>query len=106
VAFQGALDVHRGQHGVTKKRASRGGNLLTDIATATRAPLVASESTVQQKLRSIRRSGYLSFAYECFGRTGDNIVIFGHCLSTHDAHCSGKGTDSGFSPRPRAVSQL
>jgi hypothetical protein len=58
--LHGALHLYRGPHGVTKKRTSRSGNLLAQIATPRRSPLFVSEGTAQQKLRSIRRSDYLS----------------------------------------------
>lgn len=49
-------------------------------------PLFISEGTSPAKLRSIRRSTYLSFCLERLRSDSENTVVFGHSLSSQDDH--------------------
>jgi hypothetical protein len=89
------LYLHGGIHlyvdtrtGATMKRKSEGGGLLGfgDMAHTTRRPLFISEGRSGDKLRSIRSSDYLSFAYQTLADYSDPLVIFGHSLGETDAH--------------------
>ena len=53
-------------------------------AEATRQPLFVSEGTPEHKVRSIRRSDYLSFAYDALEDDTENTVVFGTSLSSPD----------------------
>jgi hypothetical protein len=89
------LYLHGGIHlyvdtrtGATVKRKSDAGGLLAfgDLAHSTRRPLFISEGRSSDKLRSIRSSDYLSFAYQTLADYSDPLVIFGHSLGESDAH--------------------
>jgi hypothetical protein len=45
-----------------------------------------SEGTADDKMRSISRSDYLSFAYSSFARHEGNLVVFGHGFGEQDEH--------------------
>lgn len=50
-------------------------------------PLFISEGTSKDKMRSIRRNDYLSFAYERFATHRGSLVVFGHSLNSEfDQH--------------------
>ncbi len=51
-----------------------------------RRPLFVSEGTSQRKLRTIRRSDYLSFALESLREDERDLVIFGARLAAQDDH--------------------
>jgi Domain of unknown function (DUF4917) len=74
--------------GATLKRKSDEGGLLAfgDLAHTTRRPLFISEGRSSDKLRSIRSSDYLSFAYQTLADYASPLVIFGHSLGETDAH--------------------
>ncbi len=74
--------------GATVKRKPDAGGLLSfrDMAHTTRRPLFISEGRSSDKLRSIRSSDYLSFAYQTLAEYSDPLVIFGHSLGEADAH--------------------
>lgn len=89
------LYLHGGIHlymdaitGATVKRTPLGGGLLdfSDIAAGNRTPLFVSEGTSSDKMRSIRRSDYLSFCYQTLADYTDPLVIFGHSLGQSDVH--------------------
>jgi hypothetical protein len=89
------LYLHGGIHlyvdartGATVKRKSGEGGLLAfgDLAHTTRRPLFISEGRSSDKLRSIRSSDYLSFAYQSLADYGGPLVIFGHSLGESDSH--------------------
>jgi hypothetical protein len=80
------LYLHGGIHlymdtrtGKTIKRSPLSGSLLnfSDMASGTRKPLFVSEGRSRDKMRSIRRSDYLSFGYESLTEYQDPLVIFG-----------------------------
>jgi hypothetical protein len=88
--------LHGGIHlrslvdGGTRKRvAAEGRALLDDFSTSfgsDEVPLLISEGEARDKLDSILRSDYLSFAYTRFAQHQGNLVIFGQGLSDEDAH--------------------
>jgi hypothetical protein len=89
------LYLHGGIHlyvdtgtGETVKRSRLSGNLLnfTDLSRRTRKPLFVSEGRSRDKMRSIRRSDYLSFGYQSLADYEGPLVIFGHSLSYADEH--------------------
>lgn len=49
-------------------------------------PLFISEGNSEEKLSSINRSDYLSFAYNKFSNHQGGLVVFGHLLSENDQH--------------------
>jgi hypothetical protein len=49
-------------------------------------PLFINEGTVQEKLKTIRSSDYLSFCYEQLLSHEGALCIFGHDLGTQDQH--------------------
>jgi len=85
-ALQFITHPFRGQ---TSKLTARRENLLSQFDTALLSgeiPLFISEGTAEDKLSAIRRSDYLSFAYEQFATHNNNLVIFGHSLEENDQH--------------------
>lgn len=88
--LHGGLHLVRLPDGGTGKRVSGdAGNLLdqfTTSATTAPVPLLVSEGRSSDKLRSIRTSDYLGFAYEEFASHEGGLVIFGHSLGDGDAH--------------------
>ena len=79
-------------------------SLASRLGTSTRKqPLFVSEATSADKLRSIRRSDYLSFAYERLATDHRPLVIFGHSLSDVDQHIV-DAINAAPSSRPVAVS--
>lgn len=73
------------------KWTSNDGNLLGSLQDwyspgASRRPLFVSEGTSQAKVRTIRRSSYLSFCLDQLRSVAGNVVVFGHSLSDQDAH--------------------
>jgi hypothetical protein len=87
--LHGGIHLRRTQAGGTLKRLSQGENLLDQFRTdwaSDEIPLLVSEGTSTDKLRSINGSDYLSFAYGSFARHRGNLVVFGHGLSDQDDH--------------------
>lgn len=88
--LHGGIHLYRDQGGKTYKHHSWAGErLLYDVQYIDEVevtPLLVSEGTSNQKLDSIQNSDYLSFAYGAFGDHQDNLVIFGHSLSSSDDH--------------------
>ncbi len=73
----------------TPQRASAASGLGCDSSTPVarapdRSPLLIGEATSADKMRSIRRSDYLSFAYRTLIDFEDPLVIFGHRLAEND----------------------
>lgn len=71
-----------------KLRAVRG-NLLDQFGRSLdrgETPLFVTEGTADDKLASINRSSYLSFAYNEFTNHKGDLVIFGHSLGESDNH--------------------
>jgi hypothetical protein len=88
--LHGGLHLYRLPSGATIKRKAEDGRSLLDLFgvpfTEGATPLVITEGTSQDKLASIRRSDYLSFAYSRFSRHKGPMVVFGHSLSDTDSH--------------------
>lgn len=88
--LHGALHLVRNTfNGCTKKRVSDDGALLSQFGrnlASDDLPLFITEGTAEDKLAAIRRSDYLSFAYEQFANHRSNLVIFGHSLGESDQH--------------------
>lgn len=89
------LYLHGGIHlyvdtrtGETIKRSRPSDNLLNfaDLSRRTRKPLFVSEGRSRDKMRSIRRSDYLSFGYQSLADYEGPLAIFGHSLSDADEH--------------------
>jgi len=88
--LHGALHLVRTADGETHKLCRREGQYLLDrfgeeILDGA-SPLVVTEGTSAGKLKSIDRSGYLTFALSQLSETRGNVVVFGHSLSAQDAH--------------------
>ena len=77
------------------------------IKTLDDVPLFISESTTQDKLKTIRSSDYLSFCYEQLLSHNGALCIFGHSLGEQDSHIvhalrQAKLTTIAFSIYPRS----
>jgi hypothetical protein len=95
----GLLFVHGGIHlwhdsltGETGKWTNQQqGGLLSQLGNSlnsnpNRLPLIVSEGRCEQKLRAIRRSDYLSFAYTQLSEDTAPTVIFGASFGSQDEH--------------------
>jgi hypothetical protein len=108
--LHGAVHLRRTRAGGTRKQTAAGQNLLSQFWTdwvGDETPLLVSEGTSEDKLRSINVSDYLSFAYGGFGTHAGNLVIFGHGLSDQDRHLThaiNQWNSPPWSPRQIAVS--
>lgn len=86
------LFLHGGLHlvrrdGIERKRTHNGQTLLAQFGSDDgEAPLFVSEGTSTQKLKAIRNSPYLSFAYNELRADTHAIVVFGLRLRAEDAH--------------------
>jgi len=82
--LHGALHLYRDVEGRTKKRGGEAdrGSILRQIEDDHESvPLFISEGTSVDKMSSIRRSEYLSFAYDKLVKHSGVLVIFGHSLT-------------------------
>jgi hypothetical protein len=85
--LHGSVHLYRRADGLAAKRVSDFDNLLDAAASDTSSiPLFVSEGQPDEKLAAIRRSDYLTFAFEEFSNDENPIVVFGHSLSDQDAH--------------------
>jgi uncharacterized protein DUF4917 len=88
--LHGGLHLYRLPSGATVKRTAEPGRNLLDLFGVPfrdgAIPLFITEGTSEDKLASIRRSDYLSFAYSLFSRNEGSMVVFGHSLSDTDSH--------------------
>jgi hypothetical protein len=87
--LHGGLHLVRAPSGEVKKLTSERGKVLDQFGAILEAgwsPLVVTEGTAEDKLASIRRSDYLSFAYLQFTQHQGPLVIFGHRLAESDTH--------------------
>lgn len=87
--LHGGLHLVRMPSGATKKPTKERGTLREQFGSSIEdgcTPLVVTEGTADDKLASIRRSDYLSFAYEQLAQHQGPLVIFGHRLSGADEH--------------------
>jgi len=72
-----------------KRRATMDLNLLTSLDAMTDEnyiPLVVTEGKAREKLDSIHRSDYLSFAYQQLAQQTGPFVVFGSSLGDQDQH--------------------
>lgn len=87
--LHGGLHLFRRAGGGTAKHVASTNTVLEEFREALIEgviPVLVSEGSSADKLRSILSSDYLSFAYERFSAHRGPLVIFGHSLSDHDAH--------------------
>lgn len=86
--LHGGLHLEMRNDGGTYKRTADLGDLLSTFGGSTSAfPLFVSEGSWQDKMRAIRASDYLSFAYSKLAEHEGPLVIFGHALSdVEDGH--------------------
>lgn len=82
IYLHGALHLYRNADGETYKAVGMSGDLLERFAQeAASLPLFISEGTSKDKLWSIRRNEYLSFAFERFATHRGSMVVFGQSLA-------------------------
>jgi Domain of unknown function (DUF4917) len=87
--LHGGIHLRTSTGGGTHKRVPTGSSLLDDFEIgfdSEELPLLVSEGTASDKLAAIRRSDYLSFAYQTFAEHRGGLVIFGHSLGASDDH--------------------
>jgi hypothetical protein len=85
--LHGALHLFQDPRtGGAGKRTAAAGNLLQQGRSKRAGTLLVSEATSQEKLRSIRQSDYLSFAYRELADDSGSLVVFGHSLGEQDRH--------------------
>lgn len=88
--LHGGLHLYRTANGGTAKRAATAPstllNLLGTPYQGTDLPLFVSEGRSADKMRIIRSSDYLSFAYGAFEDEDNDLVVFGNSLSKQDEH--------------------
>lgn len=87
--LHGALHLYRLSNGQTVKRRASGGNLLRLFAVpylGAPVPLFISEGQADEKLRSIRRSDYLSYCLSQLATDRGPLVVFGSSLGDQDSH--------------------
>jgi hypothetical protein len=87
--LHGGVHLRRTPNGRSFKRTALERNLLSQFPTTWESdeiPLLISEGDSNDKLVSINRSDYLSFAYRRFLEHEGNLVVFGHTLSRTDEH--------------------
>lgn len=90
--LHGALHLLELPWGETAKLTTRGGSLLEQFRIPAEdeeypdIPVVVTEGEWRDKLEAIRRSDYLTFAYEEFIRLSSPTVILGQALGDSDEH--------------------
>ena len=90
--LHGGLHLVRNLDGTARKLPSTDSTLLSSFAinntikTLDDVPLFVSEGKVQEKLKTIRSSDYLSFCYEQLLTHAGALCIFGHDLGPQDKH--------------------
>jgi len=88
--LHGGLHLYRTNFGNILKRRARDFKNLLELFGAPygngAVPLFITEGNSKQKLSSIYRSDYLSFAYSKFSNHDGDLVVFGHSLDESDAH--------------------
>jgi Domain of unknown function (DUF4917) len=87
--LHGGVHLRRTPNGRSFKRTAEQQNLLSQFPTTWESdeiPLLISEGDSNDKLVSINRSDYLSFAYRRFLEHRGNLVVFGHALGDADEH--------------------
>ena len=90
--LHGGLHLVRNLDGSARRLTSTEGTLLGSFAinntlkTLDDVPLFVNEGPVQDKLKTIRSSDYLSFCYQQLLDHRDGLCIFGHNLGPQDSH--------------------
>ena len=88
--LHGGVHLAKAPSGATnKRRAPEGMNLIESLETMSDdglVPLFVTEGDYRNKLSSIHRSDYLSFAYQQFAQHSGALVIFGNSLGGQDQH--------------------
>jgi hypothetical protein len=87
--LHGGVHLRQTRDGGTRKQLAEGQNLLGQFSTdwaSEETPLLVSEGTSEDKMRSISRSDYLSFVYSGFARHQGNLIVFGNGLGDQDNH--------------------
>jgi hypothetical protein len=85
--LHGGLHLVRRWDGAAAKIINDGRNLLEQFGGPGQAePLFVSEGTAGDKREAIRRSDYLSFAYEQLSTDAGPFVVYGVGLGAQDAH--------------------
>lgn len=105
----GALHLVELPWGETAKLTAGDANLLEQFAVPDPdedypiVPLVITEGSSEDKMEAIRRSDYLSFAYERLSHVPGPLTVFGHSLREEDRHLVDAVIKAG-EKRPIAVS--
>jgi len=90
--LHGGLHLVRNLDGTARKLPTTDSTLLSSFAinntikTLDDVPLFVSEGKVEEKLKTIRSSDYLSFCYEQLLNHEGALCIFGHHLGPQDSH--------------------
>ena len=90
--LHGALHLVRNQEGKARRITANEPTLLSNfaiihsISALDDVPLFISESSSDDKRKSIRQSDYLSFCHEQLMTHKDALCIFGHSLGEQDQH--------------------
>ncbi|KAF6696959.1 DUF4917 family protein [Pseudomonas sp. EKM23D] len=90
--LHGGLHLVRNLDGTARKLPSTDSTLLSSFAinntlkTLDDVPLFVSEGSVQEKLKTIRSSDYLSYCYAQLLNHQGALCVFGHELGTQDSH--------------------
>jgi len=90
--LHGGLHLVRNLDGTARKLPSTDSTLLSSFAinntikTLDDVPLFINEGKVEEKLKTIRSSDYLSFCYEQLLTHEGALCIFGHDLGSQDKH--------------------
>lgn len=86
--LHGGLHLLKTQDGGTRQRAASGSQLLDGFAINTPGdvPLFVNESGSDDKLKAIRGSDYLTWAYAGLASHDAGLCIFGHHLDRADRH--------------------
>lgn len=87
--LHGGVHLRQARDGGARKQLAEGQNLLGQFSTdwaSDETPLLVSEGTSEDKMRSISRSDYLSFVYSSFARYQGNLIVYGNGLGDQDNH--------------------
>lgn len=90
--LHGALHLVKNQEGKARKSSGTEATLLSNfainhsISALDDVPLFVSESSSEDKRKSIRQSDYLSFCHEQLMNHKEALCIFGHRLGEQDQH--------------------